>query len=80
MRRRRPVWQTVLLALILLVAAPIAIPLFVVSAIIYGKSGDEPVRWKVLWTVLAVIAAVLLAWLALRHPGPSPFPVALPHH
>jgi hypothetical protein len=65
MRRRRPAWQTVMLALFLLLTAPIAIPLFVVSAIIYGRSGDEPVRWKVLWTVLAVSSVGILLWLVI---------------
>jgi hypothetical protein len=78
MRGRRPAWQTAMLTLILIVAAPIAIPLFVVSAIIYGRSDDEPVRWKVLWTVLAVIAVIILLWLAISYMGPRPFPLRLP--
>jgi hypothetical protein len=70
MRRRRPAWQTAVLALFLLLTAWIAIPLFVVPAIIYGRSGEVPVRWKVLWTVLAVSAVGALLWLFIWY-GPQ---------
>lgn len=66
-QRRRPAWQTALLVLILLVAAPIAIPLFVVAAIVYRKPLGMRFRWSAIFTAAAVTAVAILAWITFRY-------------
>jgi hypothetical protein len=76
MRRSKSAWKTVLLTLVLIVAAPVAIPLFVASAIIYGKSSTEQFRSKAFWTVVAVgviIAGICVCfWLMGARPAYIP--------
>jgi hypothetical protein len=62
--RRMPGWRRAILALVMVLMAPVTIPLLLVPTVFYGGLDNKPLRWRMAWIALAVCLLAGILFLA----------------